>query len=509
MRTRLSCLILVVQLAVGCGGQPGQPAEPAPGLKAPAVAPLDDGHAGGTVAEAAPDARVAAGVGAGDASGAGAAAWGSDARRHLEAESGLSGLARHEGAPKDAPSQVHGAPTQASATPPRAATPDGYPAVAPHAAPTGTILLEPDLDPYAAGLYKRLCALCHGERGEGYAADNAPSLVTTTFRESADEEFLRRAIANGRPGTAMGAYGAEVGGPLAPADVNVLVAYLRAGSPPVPPDHEARPAGDPLRGGVLYEATCQACHGTPEQRATAVHLFNPMLVATASDAFLRHGILAGRPGTPMPAWDGVLDDVQVDDLVAFIRSRALPLAPPPVVQQPAAPRTGPVVLNPKGKPAKLKLKDGRLVSLEALKAALDQKRRIVICDARAPSEWLSLHIEGAISTPYYDKPSLDDIPKDGTWVVAYCACPHHASGEVVDELRRRGYKNTAVLDEGVFAWQHKGYPVVTAPGGLATAAPPGMANPVAPQAPAAAVDGAVVPADAARRHAPSVAPAPH
>ena len=56
-----------------------------------------------------------------------------------------------------------------------------------------------------------------------------------------------------------------------------------------------------------------------------------------------------------------------------------------------------------------------------------------------PSEWLNLHITGAISTPYYDAKSLDDLPNDGTWVLAYCACPHHVSGQVVEELRKRGY----------------------------------------------------------------------
>jgi len=51
---------------------------------------------------------------------------------------------------------------------------------------------------------------------------------------------------------------------------------------------------------------------------------------------------------------------------------------------------------------------------------------------------------GAISVPYYALGGLDRIPNDGTWVVAYCACPHHASGEVVTELRKHGYPHTAV-----------------------------------------------------------------
>jgi cytochrome c oxidase cbb3-type subunit 3 len=146
--------------------------------------------------------------------------------------------------------------------------------------------------------------------------------------------------------------------------------------------------------------------------------------------------------------------------------------PPAAAGPPRPPRTGPVVLNPRGKQAQFDLKDGRLASLDAVKEALDKKRRIVIVDARPPSDWLNLHITGAISTPYYDPGALDDIPNDGTWVIAYCACPHHASGAVVDELRKRGYPHTAVLDEGIFAWQHKGYPVVVAPGMLTPPAPP-------------------------------------
>jgi cytochrome c oxidase cbb3-type subunit 3/ubiquinol-cytochrome c reductase cytochrome c subunit len=62
-------------------------------------------------------------------------------------------------------------------------------------------------------------------------------------------------------------------------------------------------------------------------------------------------------------------------------------------------------------------------------------------------------------------------------VLAYCACPHHVSGEVVQALRKRGFKHTAVIDEGIYAWQQKGYPVVAAPNAAAFPAPP----PPAPQ----------------------------
>jgi cytochrome c oxidase cbb3-type subunit 3/ubiquinol-cytochrome c reductase cytochrome c subunit len=94
-----------------------------------------------------------------------------------------------------------------------------------------------------------------------------------------------------------------------------------------------------------------------------------------------------------------------------------------------------------------------------VKKALDEKRRLVIVDARSPADWVDMHIPGAISGPYYDDAALARIPNDGSWVIAYCACPHHASGEVVDKLRGRGFKHAAVLDEGILVWKQKGYPV--------------------------------------------------
>ena len=52
-----------------------------------------------------------------------------------------------------------------------------------------------------------------------------------------------------------------------------------------------------------------------------------------------------------------------------------------------------------------------------------------------------------------------NVPDDDTWVVAYCACPHHASGEIVDALKRRGHANAVVLDEGILVWRRSGYPL--------------------------------------------------
>ncbi len=323
-----------------------------------------------------------------------------------------------------------------------------------------------------AVLYGKYCALCHGAEGQGYAADNAPSLVSATFLATASDDFIRAGVARGRPGTAMAAYSQALGGPLTASQMDAIIGHLRKGMPAPAPLPRTPIVGNIEAGKAVFTAECVRCHGTPSQRGIAVHLANPILLETASDAFLRQAVVEGRPKTPMVPFKNKLGPTRTDDVVAYVRSLAVRPAVPVAPPAPRAKRTGPIVLNPKGKPAQLELEGGRFASLDAVKAALDDRRRIIIVDARAPSDWLNLHITGAISTPYYDPGSLDDIPNDGTWVVAYCACPHHASGAVVDELRRRGYPHTAVLDEGIFAWQHKGYPVVAAPGMLNPPAPP-------------------------------------
>ena len=90
------------------------------------------------------------------------------------------------------------------------------------------------VDPVERGrvAYAKYCATCHGVQANGYIADNAPSLRTTTFLSSASDWFLRDGIGRGRPGTAMAGYGRSLGGPLGPEDVNGIIAFLRVGGPP-------------------------------------------------------------------------------------------------------------------------------------------------------------------------------------------------------------------------------------------------------------------------------------
>lgn len=328
-------------------------------------------------------------------------------------------------------------------------------------------------------LYLTLCAPCHGVERTGYAADHAPSLVSSTFLESASESFLRRSIVFGRPGTSMAAYGKQRGGPLESATVDRLVGFLREGAPPIQPLPPVV-GGDAATGAVIYARTCFVCHGDATTRGEAVSLANPQLLASASDELLRYAVARGRPGTKMEAFAGKLTDAELDSVVRYVRTLGGG-GPEPVALLPEPTGKEPPVLNPAGASPRFTLRadrcppplsgqasackpDPRFVSVDQVAKAFAARQRMVIVDARPPSDWRRVHLAGAVSIPYHDLKRLDELPRDGTWIIAYCACPHHLSGIVVDELRKRGFRHAVVLDEGINEWHRRGLPVTAAEG---------------------------------------------
>lgn len=311
------------------------------------------------------------------------------------------------------------------------------------------------------GQYMALCAPCHGKDAKGYAADNSPSLVNPTFLESATDDFLQGSIIEGRPGTSMGAYGKARGGPLDDAAVAAIVKWLRDQGPKAKPLGPVA-KGDGLGAQKLYNEFCKTCHGDSTTRGTAPHLANAAWQRMATDAFIRYGIANGRPDTKMPAFGTVMTPKQIDDLVAYIRvlggaAVQVGMLPPPTGKEP-------MVINPKGPNPVWKPRDNRFIGVDEVAKAMKAGKRMVIIDARPPSEWMRAHIKGSVSMPY-SPPSarLDEVPKD-VYAIAYCACPHHLSGIVVDDLIKRGHTKALVLDEGVNVWHTKLYPMVVAEG---------------------------------------------
>ncbi len=328
------------------------------------------------------------------------------------------------------------------------------------------------LERVGEGLYRSHCALCHGRDGEGYAADDAPMLANQEWLRSASDEFIDAAIANGRPGTPMSAWSRAHGGPLSDTQILAVRTYLRSWQRFPRANVDATEVeGDVARGRLVYAVQCARCHGARGEGVDAIALANPAFQATATAGFIQYAVLHGRSGTRMEAFHETLEPQQVDDVVAYVRSFGDPQAvahaahdhehPPRPPELPALADMD-LVINPEGRPARFTLRDDRFVSAADVRRQLDEGRRMVIIDARATSDWLRQRIPGAIPMPFYELESIiESLPRDGTPMIAYCACPHAASGQVVDALRRHEFENTAVLDEGIDFWAQQGYPVAS------------------------------------------------
>ncbi|MBS1251944.1 MAG: Cbb3-type cytochrome c oxidase subunit CcoP1 [Anaerolineales bacterium] len=191
------------------------------------------------------------------------------------------------------------------------------------------LLRAPPPEEQGRALYARMCALCHGDNGEGYAAPASPALANPNFLAVASDAYLFENTARGRPGTRMSAWADEYGGPLSEDEVRAIVAYVRSWQTKDSVDvSDVEVDGDANRGATVYAQECAVCHGeagggqdeAPGAPNGAPSLNNPVFLETASDGFIRYSIFEGRPGTPMPAYDSVLSDQDVDDLVALIRS---------------------------------------------------------------------------------------------------------------------------------------------------------------------------------------------
>ena len=310
-----------------------------------------------------------------------------------------------------------------------------------------------------SALYLKMCAVCHGENGEGYRADSAPALKQQDLLAAADDGYLGYTIADGRPGTTMSAWSKARGGPLSDEDIRALIALLRSWQTAPRLKLDERPVtGDVSRGKLLFEQKCERCHADtgPHLRVKS-HAF----LVNASTGFLRHALRVGRASSPMQSFEAELGEPGIEDVLAYLRSLptwATPEAPPQAQRQPPLP-LGPVPLNPEGPEPSSFTVYPRMTGVDTVHEELGRGARMLLLDARAPSDYLNVHITGAVSVPFYDPaPYLASLPKDA-WLVCYCGCPHAESGVLAEQLLQAGFAHVTVLDEGLGVWVARGYEV--------------------------------------------------
>ncbi len=310
--------------------------------------------------------------------------------------------------------------------------------------------------------YQKYCSLCHGADREGGAADYAPSLKSKSLMSTMPLNFLASSIGFGRPNTAMAAYLSDSGGPLSMKDIFSLAIWLKHKSGVETIALSLDPIeGDIINGSAIFKQKCAECHGKKAEGITAPSLANPAYLAFATDAYIKYAIENGREDTEMISFKRQLSDEQIDDLTAYIRSLTSGWSPEPKELSPF-PEPKNYVTNPKGERPEFTLREGRYVPMEQVAKALKDKNKLVILDTRTTSEWHNAHIPGAIPMPYYitEDKVADGLPNNDTWIIAYCSCPHAASDKVINMLRKQGFKNTAVIDEGFFNWINAGYPII-------------------------------------------------
>lgn len=169
-------------------------------------------------------------------------------------------------------------------------------------------------------LYAKYCGLCHGYNGEGYLADAANALSNPEFLSIASDPFLIYATAYGRPETKMSAWAESQGGPLSDQEIERIISYIREWETIENKETDFSVEGNIENGRLVYADYCQACHGENGEGESALSLNSPTFLESIDDGFLWYSIIKGRPGTTMIAYEDILSEEEISDVVALIRA---------------------------------------------------------------------------------------------------------------------------------------------------------------------------------------------
>lgn len=223
-----------------------------------------------------------------------------------------------------------------------------------------------------ATIFSDTCSICHGANGAG--TDRAPALNDPKRLNKLDDAWYRNTIAHGRPAKGMPTWGTV----LSPAEIDDVVALISAwrdGKTVVPkvsiaslitnalfamrefdiPDtlfylKAAQAAGQAEEAGKLqaiiplveknslfeaqsllvtllppeemgkaaFSANCAACHGSDGTGGMGPNLHANSFVKSRTNDELVQFVLAGRKGTAMDGFEGILGEEEIRNVITLI-----------------------------------------------------------------------------------------------------------------------------------------------------------------------------------------------
>ena len=105
------------------------------------------------------------------------------------------------------------------------------------------------------------------------------------------------------------------------------------------------------------------------------------------------------------------------------------------------------------------------VTPERLKYYLDNKETLLIIDLRPAKDFKEKRLPGARSIPIQElNKNLAQIPRAGR-VILYCDCPQNMLIQDAYQVLKddHGYRNIAIMPEGMKGWLQRKFPVDTGP----------------------------------------------
>ena len=163
--------------------------------------------------------------------------------------------------------------------------------------------LKPEQVRDFAILYRRNCAGCHGQDGQGSAA---LGLANPIYLAIASDDTIRRVTARGIPGRLMPAFAKSSGGTLTVEQLEILVRDMRARwARPLetlgatPPPYSPTEPGDPIRGAAAYGKNLSPAETTA--LVAFLKTLHPSNEAPARDASLVGVVAAPQPPREAPS----------------------------------------------------------------------------------------------------------------------------------------------------------------------------------------------------------------